>query len=243
MRKIPYKKDLKGQGLTEYILILAIIVIGTVATLQITGYSVRDVYCAAIEGLGGTAQTCQTEQVYCDDGFDNLDNWTSQYGGWTNQDGKMCTSAGAKNYSTCSQNMDNMSDYTVYISGAELTKGNGYGVFFRGTDMGGRTDGYIVQYDPGWRGGAIIMRKWINGRETAPFATKRLPGYAWYNEPHDLKIDVRGNTFTVYLDGEEVLIGQDDTYTEGGVGTRSWDNTTVCFDGIKVSEVSAQGEE
>ena len=27
------------------------------------------------------------------------------------------------------------------------------------------TDGYVVQYDPDWRGGAIIMRKWVNGRE------------------------------------------------------------------------------
>lgn len=232
----------KGQGLIEYALILALIAVGSLIALEVTGYSVRDVYCKVAEGFGAE-DACAGEQVYCEDEFDNLDNWVAQYGSWTNEDGKMCTSAGAKNYSACSESMSNMFDYTINVSGAELSNGNGYGIFFRGTDMGSSTDGYIVQYDPGWGGGAIIMRKWINGRETSPFATKRLPGYDWYSEPHDLKIDVRGDTFTVYLNGEEVLVGQDDTYSEGGIGTRSWDGSSVCFDGIKVGEVSSQGEE
>lgn len=236
----PSVKALRGQGLTEYILILALFVVGLMVTLEVTGYSVRDVYCAAANGLGAT-EVCAGKQVYCEDDFANLDNWASQYGGWTNPDGKMCTSGSAKNYNTCSQSMANMSDYTVQVSDAQLVQGNGYGVFFRGTDLDGRTNGYIVQYDPGWGGGSIIMRKWVNGVELSPFATKKLPAYDWYNQSHDLTVDVRGNTFTVYLNGEEVLVGQDDTYAEGGVGMRSWDSTTICVGGVQISKLDNEG--
>lgn len=235
--KIP--KKTRGQGLVEYVIIIALVVIGTLVALDATGYSLREAYCDAANALGND-NTCAAEEIYCQDDFSTADDWTSQYGRWTNQDGKMCTSRGAKNYSNCSQNMKNNEDYTIKMEGVQLDQGNGYGIFFRGTEMGGRTDGYIVQYDPGWRGGSIIMRKWVNGRELPPFAIKRMPDYDWYGEPHDMQLNVEGNTFTFTLDGEEVLVGQDDTYTEGGVGLRSWDNTEVCFDDLTISELEKE---
>lgn len=131
-----------------------------------------------------------------------------------------------------------MSDYVIQLNGVELQAGNGYGVFFRATELDGKTNGYIVQYDPGWGGGAIIVRKWINGAELAPFATKKMPGYDWYGEAHDLKIDVKGDTFTIYLNGEEILVAQDNTYTEGGTGLRSWDSTKLCIDSLRIGELS-----
>ncbi len=238
MKNLQSQKYMQGQGLVEYALIAALVIVSVVGILRITGYSVRDVYCAAATGLGAEGGACAEKQVYCEDDFANLDDWETNWGTFTNPDGKICTSGWAKNYSKCSQDMANMEDYTVTVSGAELTRGNGYGVFFRGTKLDGRTEGYIIQYDPGWRGGAIIMRKWVNGRELPPFAEKRLPGFDWYSESHELKIDVQGNTFTAYLNGEEILVGQDDTYSEGGVGLRSWNGTNICVDDISVSEYS-----
>ena len=237
MKKPLDKTISRGQGLVEYALIIALIIAGVLVSLELTGYSVRDVYCEVADGLGAE-NACAEGQVYCEDDFSTSDGWSSQYGTWTNEDGKLCTSRGAKIYSTCSDSMSNNTDYTVKLDGAQLDRGNGYGVFFRGTDLGGRTDGYIVQYDPGWGGGSIIMRKWVNGRELPPFAIKRMPGYDWKGEPHDLQLDIQGNTFTLSLDGEEVLVGQDDTYTKGGVGLRSWNSTEVCFDNITIGELS-----
>ena len=232
---------LKGQGLVEYALILALIAIGSFITLDVTGYSVRDVYCAVAEGFGA-ADACAGERVYCGDDFANLDNWESNWGTWTADEGKICTSGYSKNYNTCSQSMENMSDYVIHLDGAKLNAGDGYGVFFRGTELDGKTNGYIVQYDPGL--GAVVIRKWINGAELAPFATKKMPGYDWYGETHDLKIDVKGDTFTVYLDDEEILVTQDDTYPEGGVGLRSWDSTNLCIDSLNIGELSLNtGEE
>lgn len=237
MKKHLHKTISRGQGLIEYLLLIVLVIMGITVALELTGYSVRDVYCNVAENLGAE-NVCAEEQIYCQDDFSTMEGWESRYGKWTNPDGKICTSRGARNYNTCSESMQNNSDYTIKLGGAELTQGNGYGVFFRGTEMDGRTDGYIVQYDPGWGGGAIIMRKWVNGRELPPFAVKRLPGFDWYGGAHDIQLDVQGNTFTLSIDGEEVLVGQDDTYSEGGVGFRSWDNTKVCFDDISIGELS-----
>ncbi|MBT3313746.1 MAG: hypothetical protein HN390_03945 [Anaerolineae bacterium] len=243
MKKLITKQSTKGQGLVEYALIVALIIAGVLVSLEMTGYTLREAYCRAAQTLG-SEQTCGEEEIYCEDDFASADNWTSQYGTWTNSEGQLCTSAGAKNFNNCSQSMSNNEDYSIKLDGAQLDRGNGYGVFFRGTDMGGRTEGYIVQYDPGWGGGSIIMRKWVNGRELPPFAIKRMPGYDWFGEPHDIQLDVEGDTFTFTLDGEEVLVGQDDTYTEGGVGLRSWDGTEVCFDNLSIGELSTNtGEE
>jgi hypothetical protein len=240
MLKSSQQKGFRGQGLVEYVLILAMTVVGALIALQVTGYSVRDVYCAAARGLGAT-DVCAGQQVYCEDDFENLDNWKTNWGTFTNPDGQICTSGAAKNYSTCSQDMSNMSDYSVYLTDAQLKKGNGYGVFFRGSNLDGRTNGYIVQYDPGWAGGSVIIRKWIDGRELEPFAVYRMPGYSWYSAAHDMRVDVEGDTFTVYLDDQKILVGQDDTYSEGGIGLRSWDSTEVCLDGIKVAELAKEG--
>jgi len=241
MKKISSKKSLRprGQGFVEYLIIIALIAVGVYISLETAGYSLRDAYCSAAEVLGNP-DACSTGEIYCQDDFSTADDWTSQYGTWTNEDGKLCTSRGSKNYNNCSQNMKNNEDYTIKLKDVQLDRGDGYGIFFRGTEMGGRTDGYIVQYDPGWGGGSIIMRKWINGRELPPFASIRMPDYDWYSEPHDMQLNVEGDTFTFILDGEEVLVGQDDTYTEGGVGLRSWDYSEVCFGDIAIGELEKE---
>ncbi len=240
MKKNILRNNTKGQGLVEYALIAVLVAMSIMLALNAMGFSLYDTYCSIAKSIGNE-DACAG--VYCQDDFSTYDNWTSQYGGWETKDGKLCTSRSAKNLNNCSQDMTNNKDYTVNLSDAQLDKGNGYGVFFRGTEMDGRTNGYIVQYDPGWGGGSIIMRKWVNGRELPPFAVKKMPGYDWSGEPHDMKLDVEGDTFTVYLDGEKVLVGQDSTYDEGGVGLRSWDSTEVCFGEFSIdSLVNNTGE-
>lgn len=123
------------------------------------------------------------------------------------------------------------SDYVITVNGAVLNQGNGYGLWFRATDFD-RVNGYTFQYDPGY--GAFIMRKWVNGNELSPFAMARAPGYGWYNTPRQIQIAVKGNTFTAYIDGRQVLQGTDSTYASGGIGFRTWSNTTARFDNISV---------
>ncbi len=70
--------------------------------------------------------------------------------------------------------------------------------------------------------------------ELGRFAVAYAPGYNWTNTPRQVQIVVRGNTFTAYIDGKQVLQGTDSTYTQGGVGFRTWDGTTARFGNISV---------
>jgi len=125
-------------------------------------------------------------------------------------------------------------DYTVNIDKANLIRGNGYGVWFRAQDYD-RPEGCIFQYDPGYRGGSFLFRKWVNGHELRPFAVQRSLGFDWHGDDHDVQVVAEGNTFTAYVNGEPVLTASDDTYTEGGVGLRTWDRTQVCFDDFTIT--------
>jgi hypothetical protein len=58
--------------------------------------------------------------------------------------------------------------------------------------------------------------------------------YDWYSNAHQIQLSVIGNNFTVNIDGQEMMTATDDTYTEGGIGLRTWDDTEACFEGIKI---------
>lgn len=223
-----------GQGLVEYALLLVLVTIGLVLVLQIFGISVRDVYCQAASAIRGE-QVCADREACVDEFEASRDAWRDRSGAWTVEGGRLCTSGVALSFNQCSMRAGER-DYTVRLSGADLAQGNGYGIFFRTSDSEGAYDGYTFQYDPGYAGGAYIFRKWVNGRELSPFAVNRVPGKQWHNSPHEVEVVVEGDEFTAYVDGEAVLTGVDGTYTEGGIGLRSWDNTRVCFERFAIGD-------
>src|SRR5207253_2137015 len=47
---------------------------------------------------------------------------------------------------------------------------------------------------------------------------------------HELRVDVRGNTFIAYLDGSRVGDMSDDRYMSGGVGLWTKSDSVTCFD-------------
>ncbi|RME87502.1 MAG: DUF1080 domain-containing protein [Anaerolineae bacterium] len=239
----------KGQGLVEFALLLALVALVAFLALQAMGISVREAYCRVASAFSENA--CTDAGVYCSTSFDGktgheheeeednedrgIDGWEARRGHWKVEDGQMCTSKHARIFNTCSTELP-QGDYEIRLDGATLMQGNGYGVFFRVSNVGSHFNGYTFQYDPGYGGGAFIYRKWVNGRELwPPFAIAWAPNYDWYGEPHDIRIVVKGNTFTTYIDGQEVLTATDDTYTEGAVGLRSWDHTQACFDGFTIA--------
>ena len=89
--------------------------------------------------------------------------------------------------------------------------------------------------DPGYGGGAFLMRRWTDGHEESPFARVWAdPGFEWYGVDRDIQVEISGDTFNAYIDGQLVLTGSDDTYASGGIGMRTWSNTLVSFDDISV---------
>ena len=204
--------------------------------MQMTGVSLRDVYCRAADAISG-GQSCEPQE-YCSDDFSEGDsNWDSRKGDWQVKDGQMCISGNGVTLNTCTMGK-NDKDYIVRVDDANLTSGKGYGIIFRAEESKKkRFNGYSFQYDPGYRGGAFVFRKWVNGRELKPIAEKRDRNFDWHNKSHDVEVVIQGDTFTAFIDGEAVLSVTDSTYTEGGVGLRSWDASQVCFDRFALSSI------
>lgn len=169
--------------------------------------------------------------LYSDD-FTNfsLSNWYISWGKWESTDGVLYgeneSSVFAKNF--------NGENYTIAITNANLSKGDGFGIWFRVKNYI-RPEGYIFQFDPGYGSGAFLFRKWVNGQElSTPIAISYASGYDWYGEDHQIQISVIGDTFIAYVDGKEVVSVSDSTYIEGTIGFRTWDNSRATFDDISI---------
>jgi Flp pilus assembly pilin Flp len=243
MKKISDLNLKNGQGLVEYALLLALVAIGLILLMSLTGVSISDLFCRAANTIspGGA---CKGVKTYCQDNFDGDTNgWQSLNGSATNKDGQNCFSNYMQNLNRCSMNMSK-SDYDINMNGVNLKQGNGYGVYFRTTVDSNGLDGYVFQYDPGATGygnknGSFLIRRWVNGVEVVtPLAVAPMSGSTTYNTPHDFKVVVKGDTFTVFMDGKQILAAKDSTYPVGGTGLRSWDSTSACMGDFSILEAS-----
>jgi hypothetical protein len=220
--------DSAGQGLIEYALILLAVVLTAILSLTAMGVDVSNIFCQVAGGVGAN-NVCG--HIFSDD-FANLSNWNIVNGVWQAINGDLTGGPGeGRIFHDMSQ-----SDYMITLNKATLDQGNGYGVFFRATNDS-NVNGYSFQFDPGYGGGAFIMRKWVNGNELAPFAVANAPGYNWNAANRQVQVAVKGSTFTAYVDGKQVVSGTDSTYSKGGVGLRTWDSSTTKFGDISVDPV------
>ncbi len=228
----------RGQGLPEYALLITAVALTVIGVLSLLGVQVSDIFCQVAEGVGG--ESVCNNLLFFDDFSNGLPNWRSL----NNDDKKWKTTNGddpelcfrGKGNDQLLANGSEGSDYTVSVD-ANITGGNGYGVYFHASENEkGQIEGYTFQYDPGYKGGQFIMRKWVNGYELwPPFATAPAPeGYRWHNVDRHVEVSVDGDQFIATIDGKEVLVGQDDSYAEGGAGLRVWSSGRACFDNFSV---------
>jgi len=232
-----------GQGMVEYALILILVAIGAFIILQLMGVSLSDVYCRAAGGFtnntcqaatAGTPTGTQATDPFCVDDFSDPSQWQNQNGTWKSSKGRSCIKGGGSMLNTCSLN-NQATDYVTQVDGAVLSNGKGYGIFFRASDAGLGTNGYVFQYDAG--AGDFVIRKWVNGREIYPtLAHVQYPSIKFLGSKHSLSVQVVGDTFTGMVDGQPVITATDDTYTSGGAGIRTWGaKTNFCLDSFTVS--------
>jgi Flp pilus assembly pilin Flp len=217
--------DSAGQGLIEYGLVLVAVALAVVLAASAMGVDISNIFCQVTGDLGA-ANICG--HIFVDD-FADLSFWEAVIGNWQVVNGDL---KGGPGEGRLFHQMSK-ADYVITLDKATLNQGDGYGVFFR-TNNAQKVDGYSFQYDPGYGGGAFIMRKWVHGNELAPFAVASAPGYNWNAPNRQIQVAIKGNTYTAYVDGKPVVSGTDSTYTKGGVGLRTWGNSTVSFGKVTV---------
>ena len=217
--------DRQGQSHVEYALLICLMVMASLLGLVALGLRTQDAFCSVLAPLGLEAW-CAT---FFNDTFENLAAWQIDQGNWRIENGQLC---GGRGEGRIFREIP-AGDYTITINGASLAQGPGYGVFFRSSGAPS-VNGYTFQYDPGYGRGEFLFRKWVEGRELSPFGRAAAPDEDWYAGGRTVRLVISGQTFTAYLDGQQVLQASDESYGEGGIGLRTWGGTEVCFDGISV---------
>jgi fructan beta-fructosidase len=190
---------------------------------------------AADAGTGtetSTAGTTPASTTLFASGFDSLDMIKVLSGRW------VIASDVLKNISSGEARVafgeDTWKDYTLTLN-ATLDRGDGYGVYYR-ADGEADISGYVFQYDPGWGGGAFLVRKVVDGNESPPLAVAEIPsGFPVYDVQHQISVSVVGDKQEIYVDSVKVLTLTDSTYTSGSAGLRTWDSTRAEFDAVAVT--------
>ena len=173
--------------------------------------------------------------VFFDDFEDgDTDGWFPARGDdWRIENGRYCAGRARRGEHRTFAGDPTWTDYTVTVQ-AELSRGPGWGVYFRATNPS-RPNAYIFQYDPGYGGGAFLFRQVVGGRERSPFARVWAPSdFAWRNRVRTASVRVQGDTFTAYLDGQQVLQASHSEFKAGQIGLRKWSSSVVCFDNVTV---------
>lgn len=235
-KNINLLKNYSGQTILEVSLIVAVFVLVIVSSIPSLKNSIVQVF----NKTGNVLDTGNIEPVTGDvvssHEFYSSSDWTIAQGGFTINNGVITNTKTGENRAFTKDYTG--TDYSVNIDIAQLQSGSGYGVWFRTDPSASKgLNGYTFQYDPGYGSGEFIMRKWVNGNEQGPFARISAKGYNW-NDPHNVKVNVVGNTFTAYIDENPVLTGKDSTYTSGTAGLRTWDSTNATFQDFTVSDLT-----
>ncbi|MCK4532247.1 DUF1080 domain-containing protein [bacterium] len=163
--------------------------------------------------------------------FDNMDYLTPLRGDWVIQDGALRPTGKGEEHRLVFGSLG-WTDYTVEME-ATLDEGMGYGIYYR-SDGKANITGYCFQYDLG-DAYSFLVRKVFNGREQSPFQRVSMPeGFSIYSQSHTISIGVDGNSHQISVDGQIIMEFDDDSFSSGATGFRSWGHSEVSFDEVRV---------
>jgi Flp pilus assembly pilin Flp len=228
----------RGQSLVEYSLLLMLVAVIVLGGVWLMGMQVGRTYGIAATRIGGVQMepTPAITPVATPPSALWEDWYEAQVGGWSTDEERYCVYQHGEHRSF--YGAENWTDYVIRLT-ANLYQGDGFGVFFRATQVD-HVNGYLFEYAPGGRclgkQGCFFLRKIVEGREQYPFAESPAPaGYQWHNAVREVEVRAEGDTYSVLVDGEEVLKASDSEYTYGEAGLRTWDGSEACFWGFTVA--------
>lgn len=110
------------------------------------------------------------------------------------------------------------------------TGSNGAGIVFRGKqNPNGTLSGFVLQLDPGLPTNgrpSVVIRQWTNGSESStPLMRVEVPAGVDVRTANNLRVDVNGDTYTAYLNNQQVGTGTlPPGYDGTQYGARTWSN-------------------
>lgn len=141
-------------------------------------------------------------------------------------------------------------DYSVNVTATYDGARSGYGIAYRakGEAENGTFEGYVFQYDPGLNKAFVVRTRSgysepittddSTGDKAKVSMTEMMGDDFDIHAEHDISVNVEGSHHVISVDGVVILDFEDDTYTEGSAGLRTWnnDNSYSTFDNFEVTE-------
>lgn len=219
--------------------------------------------CGTLLLLAGWALPSQAQTVLLQDDFSDgdMDGWTvvddpepqSGPSNWLVRNGELIQTSNIWSYAPVELE-------TKYHLGTHVVRGDAgwtdysMSVVMRSSDNDGI--GLLVRYqdagnyvrlllmnDPSWSGRDINgtpvnsalqrIEKFVDGEPVV--LAENLVSSAWPTGYFTVTLDVRGNEFRAYLNGELILEAVDETFATGRVGLMSYANTGALFDDVLVT--------
>jgi hypothetical protein len=131
----------------------------------------------------------------------------------------------------------NWRDYSVSAA-AYVNLNDEIGVVARASERGY----YVFKLLPAGRKPAMLLARYeIVNHQFVPLATAETGGFEtqrWYT----LRLEVKGDRLTAYVDGTPVLEAQDSGYTQGRAGVYGYPEGGLEFDNFAVQALASSGQ-
>lgn len=169
------------------------------------------------------------------DNFDDgdADGWTQHDGSWSVMDGEYCVSVGLLENGISTLDGLSFTDGTIETK-IRFRAGFRAGIIFRFVDP---THYYSIEIGNQYDTLDLIKYTPQNPNYGETFAQFKADNFFQKDVDYRLKVIVSGNLFICFINGEEVLIGTDNSYTHGGVGLRAR-LANVCFDNFRIEDTT-----
>jgi len=168
--------------------------------------------------------------------LNDTDSLTILLGDWTAIDGVLSPEGQEKHQLVFGD--QSWTDYELMVE-AELFSGNGYGIYYRVTgepDISGYCFQYIATGTP-----KFLVRPVVDDHEKLAIykvlMDEIFSEFDVYNQSHEISIRVENNHHTIQVDGRVVAEFDDDSFSSGMAGFRTWSTSEVVFRDLTLSEV------
>lgn len=218
-----------GQSLTEIALILMLIAVIAVASLSLFGEQISEALFGASDQLESTViQSADPGDLSA---FNQWTSWQDDQDGWENEAGRFAK-LGKDKATLLAQATG--SDYVINVNNLQLQKGNRYGLLFRANAQTPIT-GYMLYVKHSRRGNINVrIQRWEKGRNRGTIARGRIKKADLSSA--NLKLMVKGDTFSAYVNNQKAVVGRDSTYASGTIGLHAPKNTTMTVGNIVVTQ-------
>lgn len=186
--------------------------------------------------IATAAAAAGADEIYVDPMTSDSGAWNVTEGRWIHDAAGMSNDRGGENRAFVDV-LNGATSYAIEFT-ATLHMNKGWGIWLStGLDAQDDATGYTFQYDPGWSPDSYLLRRWVDDSESVLMQNDLD---VEYGEALDFRLEVDGDVFRAYQDGQLVMATNSITSHDGNlIGLRTWAGSRATFSNFNVTTIPA----